>query len=58
VDQQIGLGIEMTDLLHSIREAIALPLWAQLLALVFVALSPLVIKKWRKGGANWHKSEK
>jgi hypothetical protein len=40
--------IEMTELLDSIREATTLPLWADLLALVFVALSPLVIKKWWK----------
>jgi hypothetical protein len=31
---------------------IALPLWAMVLAVVFVALSPLVVKKWR--GPHWH----
>jgi hypothetical protein len=46
----------MTDFLHSIHEAIALPLWAQIVALVFVALSPLVVIKWRKG-ATWHKAD-
>jgi hypothetical protein len=47
----------MSDLLYSIHEAIALPTWAEVLALVFVALSPLVVTKWRKGTA-WHKADK
>jgi hypothetical protein len=52
--------IEMTELLDAIREATTLPLWADLLALVFVALSPLVIKKWWKvvKVANYVESKK
>jgi hypothetical protein len=47
----------VTDLLHSIHEAIALPLWAEILALAVVALSPLVVAKWRRG-STWHRSGK
>jgi hypothetical protein len=46
----------MTDFLHSIRLAIAQPFWVQILALVFVALSPLVVKKWRRK-MTWHKAD-
>jgi hypothetical protein len=38
----------MTELLDRIREVTTMPLWADLLVLVFVGLSPLVIKKWSK----------
>jgi hypothetical protein len=36
--------------------AISLPRRARILALAFVALSPLVVKKWRKNTA-WHKAD-
>jgi YggT family protein len=32
----------MADLLHNIHEAIALPLWVEIMALALVALSPMV----------------
>ena len=51
-------GVFVSDVLHSIREAISLPLWAQLLALVFVAVSPLVVLKWRGKSGNWYKSDR
>jgi len=47
----------MVDLLHNIHEAIALPLWAKVLALAFVALSPIVVIRWRRG-STWHRSDK
>jgi hypothetical protein len=47
----------MTDWLHNIHEAIALPLWAEVMALVVVALSPMVVLKWRRG-STWHRSDK
>ena len=47
----------MIDLLHNVQEALALPLWAELLALAIVALSPLVVLKWRRG-SDWHRSGK
>ena len=48
----------MSEVLHSIRDAISLPFWAQLLALAFVALSPFVILKWRGKSGNWLKSDR
>lgn len=45
----------MTEFLHAAREAIELPLWTEILALAFVALSPLVVVKWRRG-KTWHRS--
>ena len=47
----------MIDLLHNVRQALALPLWAEILALAIVALSPLVVVKWRRG-SDWHRSGK
>jgi hypothetical protein len=60
VHQNLGLrelNLATADVLHSIHEAISLPLWAQILALVVVAFSPLAVVKWRKKG-TWHRSEK
>lgn len=45
----------MIDMLHNVREALALPLWAEILALALVALSPLVVIKWRRR-SDWHRS--
>jgi hypothetical protein len=47
----------MSDVLHSLHEAISLPLWAQLVAIVIVACSPLVLLKWRRK-STWHNSHK
>jgi hypothetical protein len=47
----------MTDFLHTLREAIALPTGVKFLALLFIGFSPLVIIKWRKG-ARWYRSDK
>jgi hypothetical protein len=47
----------VTDFLHAVREAIELPLWAEILALAFVALSPLVVVGWRRG-KTWHRSDR
>jgi hypothetical protein len=47
----------MVDLLHNIHEAIALPLWAEALAFVLIALSPMVVVRWRRG-STWHRSDK
>jgi hypothetical protein len=47
----------MADLLHNFRDAIALPLWVEIMALALVALSPMVVLKWRRG-SNWHRSDK
>jgi hypothetical protein len=47
----------VTDFLHAAREAVELPLWAEILALVFVGLSPLVVVKWRRG-KTWHRSDR
>jgi hypothetical protein len=49
--------IDVTDLLHNMHLALDLPLWAKLLALAVVALSPLVAVKWRRG-SSWHRSGK
>jgi hypothetical protein len=48
---------EVTDFLHAIRSSIELPLWAEILALAFVAVSPLVVVKWRKA-KTWHRSDR
>jgi hypothetical protein len=37
----------MADTLHSIRTALDMPIWLQALLLIFVALSPWVIKRMR-----------
>ena len=47
----------MVDLLHNIHEAIALPLWVEIMALALVALSPMVVVRWRMG-STWHRSDK
>jgi hypothetical protein len=47
----------MVDLLHNIHEAIALPLWVKIMALALVALSPMVVVRWRRG-SSWHGSDK
>jgi hypothetical protein len=47
----------VTDFLHAVREATELPLWAEILALAFIALSPLVVVKWRRG-KTWHRSDR
>jgi hypothetical protein len=47
----------MEAIIHSIREAIELPLWALPVALVFVLFSPLFIKEWRRNRDAWHKSD-
>lgn len=47
----------MNDFLHAAREAMELPLWAEILALAFVALSPLVVVKWRRG-KTWHRPDR
>jgi hypothetical protein len=47
----------VNDFLHAAREALDLPLWAEILALVFVAISPLVVVKWRRG-KTWHRSDR
>ncbi len=39
----------MNDALHAIRTALDMPLWLQGLVLVFVALSPWVITRLRRG---------
>jgi hypothetical protein len=44
----------MTETLLSIHDTIGLPWWGVLIAALFVALSPLVIKKWRRS-ADWHR---
>ncbi|MGY2935976.1 hypothetical protein ACVWZ6_005578 [Bradyrhizobium sp. GM6.1] len=46
----------MEDVIHSIREAITLPWWAIVLALVFCLVSPLMIRQWRRNPEHWHKS--
>jgi hypothetical protein len=45
------------DLLHNVHQVLDLPLWAKILALAVVALSPLVVAKWRRG-SGWHRSGK
>jgi len=47
----------MANLLHNIHEAIALPLWVEIVALALVALSPIVVVRWRRG-STWHRSDK
>jgi hypothetical protein len=47
----------VTDFLHAAREAVELPLWAEILALAFIALSPLVVVKWR-WRKIWHGSDR
>jgi hypothetical protein len=47
----------VTDFLHAAREAIELPWWAEILALAFIALSPLVVVKWRRG-KTWYRSDR
>jgi hypothetical protein len=47
----------VTDFLHAFHEAIELPLWAEILALALIALSPLVVVKWRRG-KTWHRSDR
>ena len=47
----------MVDLLHNIHEASALPLWVEIMALALVALSPMVVVRWRMG-STWHRSDK
>jgi hypothetical protein len=47
----------VTNFLHAAREALELPVWAEILALLFIALSPLVVVKWRRG-KSWHRSDR
>jgi hypothetical protein len=47
----------MADLLHNIREAMDLPLWVKIMALALVALSPMVVVRWRRGSTS-HRSDK
>jgi hypothetical protein len=47
----------MTDFLHAVRSSIELPLWADIVALALVAVSPLVVIKWRKA-KTWHRSDR
>lgn len=47
----------MSDIIHSLREAITLPWWAIVMALLFVLVSPLMIQQWRRNTDHWHKSD-